>query len=141
MPKLPSMGNQRVSDLDRTTADRLDRHVEAAIARINQMWRTGVLSAVVAIGDYVIQQFFEGDLELASSQNPNKSASFNKLLEREKDLPFSSTSLRRMVFIAVQYHQMPLQIADRLSRTQHEKLLRVQDPQIKLQLAEEAIAR
>ena len=117
-----------------------DNLVEQAVADIQRIWSQGLLSTVVSLGDYLIEKFYGGDVDQARSRRPHKAAAFARLLERAEELPVSVHALKQSVRIAVQYHELPRALADRLSKTQHEVLLPVADPAQRLELATEAAA-
>jgi hypothetical protein len=113
--------------------------VDQAIREINAIWRQGGLSTVVAIGDYLIRAFFEGDLELAQSRRPTKEKALSELFSRVDELELSLHALRRAVPIALQYRALPRQVADHLSAAHHAELLPVPQLENKISLARIAI--
>lgn len=89
------------------------------------------------IGDYLIEEFFEDDPDLVSSQNPNKNFSFRKLCN-EPGLPFSESSLRRFIQVAVNFRILPKEKAQKLLPSHHVVLYQVADPDERKQVGIEA---
>lgn len=79
------------------------------------------------IGDYLLREFFDDDLRKASSQNPNKNVSFRKLCQQE-DIPFSESSLRRFMQVAINFRLIPRSKAKKLLPSHHCVLYQVADP-------------
>ena len=113
--------------------------VDEAVRHLNRLWREGLLGTVVAVGDYLIEKFYGGSPEEARSQRPNKPSALRQLLERAEELPVSPHALKQAVRVAAQYHELPLALAEGLTKTQHELLLPVADPAAKRKLAQEAV--
>ena len=61
--------------------------------------------AYLEIGQHVFLKFFNGDEKLARSKNPNKTISFNKLLDRH-DLMMSRRPLEKAVGTFIQWQQL-----------------------------------
>lgn len=84
-----------------------DTKIQDAINHINEIATTEVRSSLVTaakgkvkIGEYIMDTFFEGDIEKASSKNAHKESSYGDLLKRKDDLPFSKPVLAQMVRVA-----------------------------------------
>jgi hypothetical protein len=92
------------------------------------------------IGDYLIRQFFHGDLALVASQNPHKDISFRKLCARA-DLPFPESALRRFIQVAVNFHFLPPDKARALPPSHHSLLYQVADPDERRRLGVAAAER
>ena len=112
--------------------------VDEAIEHLQSIWRQGLLQTVVTVGDYLIQQFFDGSLAGAASLSPTKPAALGRLLARAPEIGVSVHQLRVAVRIAAQYRQLPVAVAAELSVSHHELLL-VVPPDDKLRLAKAAI--
>ena len=78
-----------------------DMHVEASVKFINNKIAETVFRGSIEIGEYVLKYFFNDDVELASSLDPFKSASYSALCSHP-DLAVSRTTLARMVRVAAQ---------------------------------------
>lgn len=89
------------------------------------------------IGDYLIEEFFDGDIKKVSSQNPNKSFSFRKLCN-QPGLPFSESALRRFIQVAVNFRILPEGKARKLLPSHHVVLYQVADPKERMQVGIEA---
>jgi hypothetical protein len=118
-----------------------DELVEHAVGDIGRIWSGGLLSTVVALGDYLIEKFYGGSLDEACSRRPHKPAALARLMERASELPVSVHALKQSVRIASQHRALPRALADGLSKSQHEALLPVADPTRKMELAGEAVAQ
>ncbi|NOY68596.1 MAG: NAD-glutamate dehydrogenase [Deltaproteobacteria bacterium] len=84
-----------------TKTGKEDTDIAAALDFINERVVTIVYKGSIEIGDYVIEKFFENNIDLAVSKNRYKSMSFQKLC-KHPDLSVSSANLRRMVRTAAQ---------------------------------------
>lgn len=73
--------------------------IDEAVQKINDIKYNTIYNAYSEIGNYILDTFFEGKPELATSKDPTKAASFNKLRMR-KDLAFSASTLSRMLRVA-----------------------------------------
>ena len=71
-----------------------DQFIDQAVEHINEIANKTTYSGMMEIGQYVLEKFFDNDIEKASSRNPRKPESYKKLTERE-DLvvPLSSLSI------------------------------------------------
>ena len=122
--------------------DRLDETVDWLKARKSEVEATLALQAS-QIGEYLIERFFDGDLALVTSQNPNKNVSFRKLCERE-DLPFSARALRSFIQVAINFRLLPIDKAKQLPPSHHSILYQVADPneriEIGVRVADEGIS-
>lgn len=78
-----------------------DSVIDEAVEFINETATKTIYKGSIEIGEYILKHFFEDDIKLASSKNPKKQASFNKLCERE-DLTLHPNSLALMVRVASQ---------------------------------------
>lgn len=120
----------------------IDRTVDWLKARKSEVEATLALQAS-QIGEYLIERFFDGDLALVSSQNPNKNVSFRKLCERD-DLPFSARALRSFIQVAINFRLLPIDKAKQLPPSHHSILYQVADPderiEIGVRVADEGIS-
>src|SRR5258706_229800 len=95
-----AQGARRVAaTLMRETAD-------AAVRRIGEVWRQGLLATVVAVGDYLIKTFYEGDLDRAKQHAPARPGALARLLERADELPVGVHQLRQAIRVSVQYREL-----------------------------------
>jgi hypothetical protein len=117
-----------------------DALVEEALAHIRRIWSHGLLATVVALGDYLIETFYAGDLRDVRSRRAHKPAALARLLARADELPVTAHALKQSMRMAAQYHELPRSLAETLSKTQHEALLPVGDLREKVALAREAAA-
>jgi hypothetical protein len=78
-----------------------EEKIDAAVKHINELANKTIYKGSIEIGDYILRQFFENDIDQATSKNPKKQASFKKLCERE-DLTVNPSQLGLMVRVASQ---------------------------------------
>ena len=117
-----------------------DLHIEASVKFINDKIAETVLKGSIEIGEYVLKSFFNDDLELASSQDPFKSASYNALCSHP-DLTVSRTTLARMVRVAAQERFFIANNidVDKLSYTHRIELIKLENDDKKLELVQTCI--
>ena len=116
---------------------------DARITRTHA-WLKGKKKAIEAdlsvhaaeIGEFLIETFFDGDVEIACSHNPRKEQSLRRLCARE-DAPFSLSSLRTFIQVAQNFRLMPRAQAARLPPSHHALLYRVANPAERVELAGE----
>ncbi|OGR22327.1 MAG: hypothetical protein A2277_20645 [Desulfobacterales bacterium RIFOXYA12_FULL_46_15] len=89
----------KVTNLSNDDVD--EKLIDEAVAFINETANKTIYKGSIEIGEYILENFFSGDLKLASSKNPKKLLSFNKLCERE-DLTVHPNRLGLMVRVASQ---------------------------------------
>ena len=95
LPVASDYSNLDVNDLKRKD------NVEAAVQFINEKLNEYVYKGSVEIGDYVLKHFYNDSIELATSRNPNKPESYNKLCEDGR-LAIDAKQLSVMVRVASQ---------------------------------------
>jgi len=78
-----------------------EKLIDDAVAFINETANKTIYKGSIEIGEYILKHFFKNNIELASSKNPKKLLSFNKLCERE-DLAIHPNRLGLMVRVASQ---------------------------------------
>ena len=78
-----------------------DKVIEDAVVFINEIANKTIYKGSIEIGEYILEHFFGNDIKLASSKNPKKPSSFNKLCERP-DLVVHPNQLGLMVRVASQ---------------------------------------
>lgn len=122
---------------------RPDEKVEAAVRFLNtqkEAMESELTIRAKAIGDYLLQEFFAGNLDEVSSQNPAKNVSFKKLCERP-DLPFSESALRRFIHVAVNFRVLPPEKAKELPPSHHSVLYSVADHRERCRIGCEAVEK
>jgi len=117
-----------------------DMHVEASVKFINDKVAETVFRGSIEIGEYVLKYFFNDDIELASSQDPTKSASYNALCIHP-DLAVSRQTLSNMVRVAAQERFLIANNVDvdKLGYRHRVELLKVENNDIKTDLARKCI--
>lgn len=113
--------------------------VDAAVAFLNTALCESGVRLATTVSDFVIAQFFGGDVSQLDSRDSTKSASYNALAERP-DLQMGASTLRRLVRVGLQVRQMPQELAAALTQGQHRALLVVEDTAHKVELATTAVA-
>ncbi len=78
-----------------------DNEIQDAVDFINEKANKTVYQGYAEIGKYILEKFFEDDIELATSKNPLKHTSFRKLADRE-DLVLHANTLSIAVKVAAQ---------------------------------------
>lgn len=113
---------------------------QEALRFIARLARRADLELMIEIGDYVVEKFFAGQLDLARSSSPTKPVALKRLeqLAGLEEIPVSR--LRVAISMSVQYRSLPVAVRDRLSVRQHRALLPVKDPQAKSKLAKQALS-
>jgi hypothetical protein len=114
--------------------DLLDRAVED----INRIYRAHGLETARAIGEYVVNAFFAGDLEIALRRSRSH-ATWRALAGRD-DLLVSHSHLWWCVQVLDQLRRLPDDIGAALSVSHHRRLLALRDEETRARLAEAAVA-
>lgn len=123
--------------------------VEQAHSKIKEIfvshYQAAMRSALLEAGDYIIDTFFNGDLELAHKKTPTKKISYKKLEERlqqEHDGAPKKSWLNNAVNLAIQEKDFSgVQALGQLSSTHKLLLLPVHDRKLKIRLAEESVEK
>jgi len=117
-----------------------DALVEEAAEFIKEQIRQHLFQSSIEIGQFIFLRFYQGKRELVSSKNPKKTASLRKLAERP-DLPVTFASLHNMVRVAVQEEILKENgiETDQLHYTHRIKLLAIEDPLKKAEIAQRII--
>jgi len=125
------------------TPDIMDeKDIDAAVNFINETVNETIYNGSIAIGKYILKHFFKGDVKLASSKNPRKSASFNKLYERI-DLIIHPNKLALMVRVASQEQYLidnSLE-TEGLSYTHKAALVKLDDTEKKIKIIKKCIEK
>lgn len=111
--------------------------LDNAVQEINRLYITKGMETYQAIGEYVLQTFFDGDVESVRSHG-RKHASFRALGDRE-DLHAGYTFIWRSVNMVLQLRQLPAPVAEQLPFTHHIALLPIKAEDAKRKLAEKAV--
>ncbi len=78
-----------------------DNEIEKAVEFINEKANETVYKGSIEIGQFILEKFYDNDINAATSRSPQKQASYKKLCERQ-DLAVHPTSLAKMVRVASQ---------------------------------------
>jgi hypothetical protein len=114
-----------------------DPDLDRAVEDLNRIYTHGGLKTAVAMGRYILERFFGGDVAEFRSHRGD-SISF-RALHRRGDLAMSLSTLNASVAVYLQVQQLPRELAWQLSVTRHKALLPLKDPVVKEQLAAKAI--
>lgn len=125
VPHLPGEGS--------VDAELLDK----AVAVINRIYVSKGLETARAIGNYVVEAFFGGDLE-SFGQRQKKHVTFRALAERE-DLHVAYNTIWYSVAVLDQLRLLPEDVAEALPLSHHKLLLPVADADVKAKLAAKAV--
>ena len=112
--------------------------IEHAVAELGAIYNRGALKTAEAMGRFVLDTFFAGDVAAFTSRR-RRHLSFVELTRRP-DLPCKPLLLYRAVRLVEQQQQLPDVLTDQLGYSQQLALLPVRDPAEKLRLAEQAVA-
>jgi hypothetical protein len=111
-----------------------DSFIDEAIEFINETAKKTLYVGYEEIGNYILKNFFNDDIELASSKNPRKQVSFNQLCKR-KELAVHPSRLALMVRVAVQEKFLLAHNIDTksLTYTQKSSLVKLQNNEQKIE--------
>lgn len=120
------------------TAAMADDRIERAVAFVNER-ALAIGAEMVAIGEYLLREFFDGDERAVLSRDPAKMNSFRDLAERE-DCLLSYSTLWRAVHLAIQERKLGTVAALKQLTPSHKiELLPVESPREKRELVEKAV--
>lgn len=111
--------------------------VDQAVGELNRLYRAKGLETALAVGQYVLATFFNGDTANFRSGG-NGHISFRELGKRE-DLQVSWQFIWNSVAVVAQFRQLPANVAEALPLSHHKLLLPVKDAEQKVLLASAAM--
>lgn len=95
-----------------------------------------VAAGLRAIGEHVLDRYFDADEATVRSKRPHKDKSFARLAERAKaETSFRKRDLYRAVSMAIVWRSLSEQVRDKLDPTSLERLAGVDDLETRRQLA------
>ncbi len=97
-------------------ASAIDELVERAVRELNAICRDSTLQFAFAIGEFLVQRFYSGNLDAWRSRDPTKSDSLRKLA-RHPDLAMSPGTLYRSVAMYELAQRLELRNYQRVSTT------------------------
>ena len=114
--------------------------IDKSVEFINKTIVKTFFKGSLEIGEYLLEHFFDNDIELASSRNPHKPVSFQALCKRP-DLGIHPSTLSRMVRVASQerYFVMSKAKVDELSYSHKLEFIKLPNDKKKIRLAEKCI--
>ncbi|MEW6141191.1 MAG: hypothetical protein AB1733_23450 [Thermodesulfobacteriota bacterium] len=119
-----------------------DRLISEAVNFINEKANEFVYRGYEEIGIFLLERFFENNVEKASSRNPRKPAAYRKLCQRE-DLAIHPSRLGVMVRVAAQEKFFASQDLNtsRLSYTHKAELVKIPDGPEKTRLVKKLLEK
>lgn len=122
------------------TDDDLDR----AVRHLRTLHKAHAVGLAIAVGEFVVREFYDGDFAAARSRDPGKHARFQQLLIRRgqelADLSLPGRTLRRCVAASDVWRGLPEESRSRLGVTHLETLAAVPNADERKRLAHEAAA-
>lgn len=106
-------------------------------AEVNGRFADGGLDAAEAVGEYLLQVFFNGSPTAFRNREGHYEA-FRELTQRS-DLAMSYSFLWTSIAVAEQIRAMPDDLARRLPLAHHRALLTIKDPDLKIRTARYAV--
>ena len=113
--------------------------IDAAVVFLNGVVRDSGLQLAVAVSAYVVNALFGGDTSALASPDRTKQHTYRTLCDHP-ELQMGANTLRRLVRIGLQVHQLPPDLAALLTPAQHRALLVERDIARKGELARQALA-
>lgn len=114
-----------------------EKLLSKAVSELNAIYVSKGIETARSIGTYVINTFFEGDIDLFRKKN-KKHPTFRALASRD-DLAFAFNTIWYSVAVLEQFRHLPKNIAESLSLAHHKLLLPVEDIETKKRLAQRAV--
>ena len=117
-----------------------DDLIDQAVQHINEIANKSVYSGFMEIGQYVLEKFFDNDIKKATSRNPRKPASYQKLCQRQ-DLVIDVPRLSIAVRVAAQekyFEEKKIDTAQ-LTYTHKAELVKLANDKEKIKLAKDCI--
>ena len=117
--------------------------IEDAVSYINQKVSEAQKN-IIDIGKYVLDHFFDGDIETALSKNPYKNVSFQQLAQHP-DLMINRATLSRAVGLYIQQEQIlaldrrHAELLDQVSPTHQQVILPIKQSDAKVVLLQKAV--
>ncbi|SLM30954.1 hypothetical protein MTBBW1_2550008 [Desulfamplus magnetovallimortis] len=118
-----------------------EKLINDAVKFINEKANEVIYKGHEEIGSYILEKFFNGDIEKALSKDPKKEISFKKLCERGDLIVHANTlsaavkvSCQEKLFIDKKFNDSKL-----LSYTHKKLLVRLEDPRKKVNMAKKCI--
>ena len=111
--------------------------VQSAVQRINEIHRNKGIETARAIGEYLLDAFFDGDVTAFRSKG-KKHASLRALAVRD-DVAVSYTVIWYSIAVLEVLRQLPADIGAALPLSHHRLLVHVKDEDLRRELAEVAV--
>ncbi len=110
--------------------------VDQAVEDLNAMYTAKGLELARAMGEYVLENFFGGDL--TNLQKDQSHVSWRALAQR-KDLRMSYSTLWSSVAVLGQLRTLPEDVGEALTVSHHRRLVAITDTNAKLRIAKKAV--
>ena len=114
-----------------------EKLLSKAVSELNAIYVSKGMETAKTIGSYVINTFFEGDINNFRKKN-KKHVTF-RALARRNDLAFAFNTIWYSVAVLEQFSHLPKNLADSLSLAHHKLLLPIEDIDTKIRLAQKAV--
>ncbi|MCK5071230.1 MAG: hypothetical protein KAR01_11830 [Desulfocapsa sp.] len=119
--------------------------VKEAHARLAGIFFAHYKNALLEAGQYIIDKFYDGSIELARQKKPTKELSYTQLVkylqEQQEDSPKKSWLFNAVNLVIQEHDFSAVQALGQLNTSQKLLLLPVSDPVQKQDLAEEAVLK
>jgi hypothetical protein len=115
------------------------RRIDKAVKDLRALVLGGHINILNGVGEYLLREFFDGDVKQALAQHRKEGASIASLVERANEFGMKPTGVLRAIPIHVQVRQIGQTLAEQLPVTHHVALLPVRDIEIKRLLARLAV--
>lgn len=123
------------------TADE-ERRVQVAARQVERMVRRSLVAVSVELSEFIVREFFHGDLVAARSRTRKKPPAYLRLLEvLEERSDVAPSAVRRALALSAQYYDLPVGLRERLTLSQHYSLQAVEKLDDKVRIGELAVEK
>jgi hypothetical protein len=123
---------------DRATLERFD----ATLEEIRTLNRTAFLKYTLAIGDRLLDDWYDSDIRIYRDRRSTEHAVFETLMNARKDaledLGLTAQTLRNYMLASCTWRELPVSVRERLDLTHLHRLSAVKDPIERARLAHDA---
>jgi hypothetical protein len=121
-----------------------EEQLDATIEHFKTLSRGALLVYAIAIGNYLLNQYFGGSFANLKSHDPRKAQSFNDLVTRRQvelaEIGLSRATLRRYLAAAEVWHDLPADLRNELDLTDLHALAPVKNTNDRRRIAHEAVS-
>lgn len=116
--------------------------LDKAIRRLRTLHRAHSVAHAVAVGQLIVEMFYDGDYGAARSRDPHRHARYRALVQRRPDdladLALPDRNLRRCVAASDVWQGLPESVRSKLAIVHLEGLAAIQDAGVRKEMATEA---